>query len=187
MALHWPAAALAFLRGDLREGDAFAPKEGSFKSPTGQIDWQGKVGVVQVEAPRYQAYVGFLKHRKFDNAYWSVETLNHFAAISVVSLTKTNIAASDRVLITGVARMENTGRVANEALTKLLEPGTSPILVEPLSAKFTIHRREMDPQLKIRALDANGQPLKTKVPFKWAKTHLSFSWIPKAIYLEIYQ
>jgi len=156
-------------------------------SDTGQITWQGNVGVVKVESPRFQALIGFLSHRKFNNAFWAVETPNSFASLSVISLTKGNISLSDHLLVTGVTRMENTGQVYNATKNKLLNTGNSPILVEPLSAKFVLYRPKADPKLKIRALDANGQPVKSRVPAKWTKNSFVFSWIPSAFYLEIFK
>ncbi len=219
-----PVAALAYLRGDIKEGrvyvldkdgsplkalahkSGFQPENGKFKtdaggllkakvnektksfvSDTGQISWQGNVGVVKVESPRFQALIGFLSHRKFNNAYWAVETPNPFASLSVISLNKENISLSDHLLVTGVTRMENTGQIYNAAKTKLISPGMAPILVEPLSAKFVLYRPKADPKLKVRALDVNGQPIKTRVSAKWVKNSLVFSWIPSAFYLEIFK
>jgi len=142
---------------------------------------------VKVEAPRFQALIGFLGHRKFNNAYWAAETQNKFASLSLISLTKGNITMSDHLLITGVTRMENTGQTYNATKTKLLSLGTAPILVEPLVAKFVLYRLKADPKLKVRALDANGQPLPVKVTTKWVKNNLVFFWLPSAFYLEVYK
>ncbi len=162
-------------------------KTKSFVSDTGQITWQGNVGVVKIEAPRFQALIGFLSHRKFNNPYWAVETPNVFASLSAISLNNKAINVSDRILLTGVTRMENTGMVYNQTKTKLLNPGKAPILVEPLNAKIVLYRFQADPKLKIRALDANGQPLKTRVSAKWVKNSYVFSWVSSAFYLEIYK
>jgi hypothetical protein len=220
----WPTAALAFLRGDLKEGRFFVlksdgnlltalahrsglePAEGDFKtdpagllkakvvektksilSDTEQIHWQGNIGVAQVSSPRFQAVIGFVGQRKLASPVWQVESPNLFASISLISLTKTNLWASDHMLLTGVTRMENTGQVYNAAKTKLVAQGTAPILVEPLKAKMTLFRYQRDAKLKARALGANGQVLKIKVPIKWAKNNLVISWVPDAFYIELYK
>jgi len=162
-------------------------KTKSLYSDTSQVSWQGNVGLFQVSSPRFQAAVGFLGHRKITSPIWQVESPNFFASLSLISLTKTNLWASDHMLLTGVARMENTGQVYNAAKTKLLSPGQAPILVEPFQAKITLFRYQKDPKLKVRALDANGHPLSQKVPFKWAKNNLVLTWVPSAFYLEIYK
>ena len=222
--VQWPTAALAYLRGDIKEGKVFVigkegsalkvlahksglnPEGGKFKtdrsgelkakvnektksfvSDTGQISWQGNVGVVKVEASRFQALIGFLSHRKFNNTYWAVETPNAFASLSAISLSNKALNVSEHLLLTGVTRMENTGQTYNAAKTKLLTAGRAPILVEPLSAKIVLYRFIQDPKLRVRALDANGQPLKTKVSAKWVKNSFVFSWVPSAFYLEVYK
>jgi hypothetical protein len=220
----WPTAALAFLRGDLKEGrlfvlksdgnlltalahrSGFEPAGGDFKtdpvgllkakviektksiiSDTEQIHWQGNIGVAQVSSPRFQAVIGFVGQRKLASPVWQVESPNFFASLSLISLNKTNLWVSDHMLLTGVTRMENTGQVYNAAKTKLIAQGTAPILVEPLKAKVTLFRYQKDAKLKARALDANGQVLKIKVPIKWAKNNLVISWVPAAFYIELYK
>lgn len=226
--IQWPVAALAFLRGDIKQGRYFSleardqkpdiatalkalshcsglnennpkfktdaagvlkakiqPKLKSLVSDTSQVSWQGNVGLAQVSSPRFQGIVGFVGHRKITSPVWQVESPNFFASLSLISLTKTNLWASDHMLLTGVARVENTGQVYNAAKTKLLSAGKAPILMEPLQAKITLFRYKSDPKLEIRALDANGQPLKAKVRIKWAKNNLIFSWVSGAVYLEI--
>jgi hypothetical protein len=228
--IQWPIAALAYIRGDLKEGRLFVedsgkkttddgttemlktlahrsglangkagyrtdvsgelkakvqPKLKTLVSDSGQITWQGNVGVVKIEAPRFQALIGFLSHRKFNNTAWSVETPNPFGALSMISLTPQALSFSDHILVTGVTRAENTGMIYNQAKTKIVSLGTGPVLVEPLKAKFVLYRFKKDPKLKVRALDQNGKPLKIQVPYRWVGQNLSFSWVTPAFYLEI--
>ena len=68
-----------------------------------------------------------------------------------------------------------------------MDKGKGPILIEPLIAKIVLHRFKNDPKVKVRALDANGQVLPTKVVLKWVKNNLVTTWIPAAFYLEIYK
>jgi hypothetical protein len=228
--VQWPTAALAFLRGDIKQGRFYdlksqEPKQDikacltalahcsgvnesdpqfktdtagtlkvkvqdklkSFVSDTSQIRWQGNIGLFQLSSPRFQAVVGFLGHQKLTSPVWQVESPNFFASLSLISLTKTNLWASDHMLLTGVTRMENTGQVYNAAKTKLIFSGKGPILVEPLQAKITLFRYKAEPKLGVRALDANGQILKEKIHVKWVKNNLVFSWVPEASYVEIYK
>jgi len=75
----------------------------------------------------------------------------------------------------------------NRAKTKMLSAGGGPVLIEPLQAKIILHRFKKDPSLKVRALDAGGSPLKTRVPAKWVGNSFTLSWVPEAFYLEIYR
>ncbi|HJT24645.1 MAG TPA: hypothetical protein VJ873_08725, partial [bacterium] len=59
--------------------------------------------------------------------------------------------------------------------------------VEPLQAKIVLFRYKADSKLMVRALDANGQILKSRVRFKWAKNNLVFSWVPGAFYMEVFK
>ena len=164
-----------------------AAKNLSIVSDTAQIHWQGNVGLVQVSSPRFQALIGFVGEQKLASPVWQVESSNLFASLSLISLTKTNLWASDHMLLTGVTRMENSGQVYNAAKTKLISMGKSPILLEPLKAKITLFRYKPDPDLRARALDANGQVLPVKVPLKWARNNLVFSWVPSAFYVELFR
>ena len=163
------------------------PQLKSFVTDTGQIHWQGNVGLAQISTPRFQAVIGFLGDRKLSSPVWQVESPNYFASLSLISLTKTNLWASDHLLLTGVARMENSGEIYNAVKTKLMSPGKAPILMEPLQAKITIFRYKKDPKLKVRALDMNGRILQNKIPIKWSGNHLQVTWFPGVFYLELYK
>jgi hypothetical protein len=215
-------AALAYLRGDLKEGhlkviepgsaplpalihrSGIQPEGGHFKtdpsgilkgkvqektrslvSDTEQIRWQGNVGVFQVSSPRFQAIAGFVGQRKLNSPVWQVESQNHFASFSEISMTNSNLWTSTHILLSAATRMENTGQIYNAAKTKLIERGRAPILLEPVQAKVILFRYQKDPALKVRALGWDGQPLKTRVPMKWAKTNLVLQWPSDVYFLEV--
>jgi hypothetical protein len=159
----------------------------SFTTDNKQINWHGNMGVVQVESARFQAFIGFLGNRKWNNEAWSVETPNLFASLCAVSLIDEPISTSTHLLVSGVTRMENTGMIYNEAKTKLLDKGKSPVLVEPLTAKITLKRFRKDAKLKVRGLDANGKVIQTRIPSRWTKNNWIISWVPSISYLEIYR
>jgi len=224
----WPLAALAVLRGDLKEGKVFVlpglsqgqtldletalsaqahqsgleakgfqtdisgklkakiePKTKTFVSDTGQLTWQGNVGVVKIESPRFQALMGFLGHRKFNNPTWAMETSNLYVSFALVSLTPRAITASDHLILSSVSRCENTGMVYNEKRTKVIDPGKGPVLMEPIQAKFLLYRFKKDPRLKVQALDQEGKPMQIFIPHRWVGDNFSFSWVPGISYLEL--
>ncbi len=159
----------------------------SFISDSGQINWQGNIGLFQVDSPRFQAVAGFLSHRQLKSNIWQVESANWFGVISLISLTNQAIQTSNHLLLTGTTRMENSGMVYNADQTKVLSLGQAPVLMEPLEAKLLIAHSGKDLSLKIRALDSDRKPLKTIVPYHWAGNYLAISWVPEASYLEIYK
>jgi hypothetical protein len=83
----------------------------SFTTDDKQINWHGNIGVVQVESARFQAFIGFLGNRKWNDEAWSVETPNLFASLCVVSLIDEPLSTSTHLLVSGVTRMENTGTI----------------------------------------------------------------------------
>jgi hypothetical protein len=163
------------------------PKTKTFVSDTGQLTWQGNVGVVKIESPRFQALMGFLAHRKFNNNTWALETPNKYASFALASLTSKVIISSDHILISAVSRCENTGMVYNQKKTKVLDPGKAPVLMEPIQAKFVLYRYRKDLKLKVRALDQNGKPMKVSISTRWVGDNLVLSWKSGIFYLEIFK
>jgi hypothetical protein len=229
--LQWPLAALAYIRGDLKQGRLFVLKtqdptqlklvdqlkvvahrsgfnpgatrlktdptgevdlkvkatELTFNTDSKQITWRGNIGLVSIESARFQAVIGFLGNRKLNNLAWTVETPNFFGSICSVSLVDSPLSSSNHILVAATTRMENTGMIYNQAKTKLMDKGKAPLLVEPLNAKITLKRLRKDPQLMVRALDANGKQLSEKVPVKWSGNNLTLTWIAPAFYMEVYR
>jgi hypothetical protein len=159
----------------------------SFTTDDKQINWQGNIGVIQIVSARFQAFIGFLGNRKWNNQAWSVETPNLFVSLCAVSLIDEPLSTSTHLLVSGVTRMENSGMIYNQAKTKLFDKGKPPVLVEPLIAKITLKRFRKDAKLKVRGLDANGKVVKTKIPSRWSKNNWIISWVPSICYLEIYR
>ncbi len=226
----WPLAALAVMRGDLKEGKTYvlptltqgqtldmesalaaqAHKSGleakgiqtdisgklkakidtktkTFVSDTGQLTWQGNVGIVKIESPRFQALIGFLGHRKFNNSTWAMETPNTYASFALASLTPKAITVSDHLILSAVSHCENTGMVYNEKKTKVLDIGKEPVLMEPIQAKFVLYRYQKDPRLKVRALDQQGKPMNISVSTRWVGKNLYLSWVSGIFYLELFK
>lgn len=163
------------------------PKTKTLVSDTGQLTWQGNVGVVKVESPRFQSLIGFLAHRKFNNSTWALETSNPYASFALVSLTPKAITSSDHLILSAVARCENTGEIYNEKRTKVLDFGRYPVLMEPIRAKFVLYRYRKDSHLRVRALDQNGKPMKVSVSTRWVGNNLTFSWVPEIFYIELFK
>jgi hypothetical protein len=159
----------------------------SLTTDSKQISWRGNTGVVQIESSRFQALIGFVGNRKWNNQAWSLETPNLFAAVCAISLTEDPLSVSSHLLFSAVTRMENTGMVYNEAKTKLLDAGKAPVLKEPFSGKIILKRLRKDSKLKVRGLDANGKVMDVKVSEKWSQRNLILTWNPSVIYLEIYR
>jgi hypothetical protein len=221
----FPAAALAFRRGDFREArvEWSCPKEGGCGLPalvhrsgwrpgdvratdhpaspstlvhektrkvvseTGQVTWQGNIGVAQVNSPRFQAVMGFLSHRRLKNAVWDVESPNEYAVLSAVSLTMEGLQRSRRILLSAGARAVNSGMTYSADRRRCLSAGKGPVRLEPVRATLVLHRLKPEPGMKAAALDASGRPLKRPPRMRWLNNDVYLTWPPEAahIYLTV--
>jgi len=125
-------------------------------SNTGELLWDyADEGFVTLDTPGTQGMVGFasgLTHEMSDLAL-TVETP---FAVALVTATERggNIATSDRLLLTTMARARNTGMRYNESKTELLEVGEAPILLEPV--KLTLQLPDDRSAPVIHVLDHGG-------------------------------
>src|SRR5690606_16647157 len=77
-----------------------------------------------------------------------------FAVVIVSSLDDTQpIATSSHLLVSTAARAENSGLLYNSTRTRILDPGTAPILVEPVLGDIVFPGRHA---ATVYALDENG-------------------------------
>jgi len=154
-------------------------------SDSGQIVWQGNIGVAQVNAPRFQVVMGFVAHRRFKNAVWDVESPNEFVALSAISLTKEGIQRSKRVLLSASARAINSGMAFSPDRKRCLSLGHTPVHLEPVRATVVLHRMRPEPGLKVQALDTSGRPLKKQPRIRWLNNDVYLTWVPEAAYLLV--
>ncbi len=78
-------------------------------SDTGQLRFDRDAGVLVVDTPRSQAVIGMAGGRRVETGDVVFELDNPFAVVTVSSLTEAPIAVSERLLVTTVARAQNTG------------------------------------------------------------------------------
>ncbi len=161
------------------------PSLNSFITDSHQINWHGNIGVVEVDSPRFQSFIGFLANRTFKNSTWKVRTSNFFASVGMISLDGKPIINSDHLLISGVSRMENTKMQFNRSEDRILSNGRSPILNDALHAVFWIHHFDQNHRFYIQAFNEQGQPIHQWIYSKWIGNDFYFQWIPRAFYMEI--
>ncbi|MEX0741449.1 MAG: hypothetical protein WD079_01545, partial [Phycisphaeraceae bacterium] len=117
----------------------YDPTETEIQSDTGQLwrDWQRGIGTINT--PRTQSAYGLLgSHDPLQtaDARFAIET--PFATVSLSSLTDIPIRKSDRLLLTAVARAENTGTVYDLVGSRILDAGRAPMIAEPVVGTVTI-------------------------------------------------
>ncbi|MFP4055998.1 MAG: beta-galactosidase [Candidatus Brocadiia bacterium] len=124
----------------LVRGAAWEPKsQERYVSDTGELTLDSGRHVFTIDAPRTRAAVGFLGELGIvELGEVSVACRTPFAAVLVSSLDGRPIASSRRVLVTAVARAENTGQAFARGKTSVPERGRPPVLAEPVDARLRI-------------------------------------------------
>jgi hypothetical protein len=146
------------------------PAANPIVSDTGELAWRtagGKDGLVTVDTPRSQALVGFIPaNARVSTRHLAAELRNGFAAITLSSLDRKPIVSADRLLLTTTARTQNTGAKWNERRTMMVDWGTAPTLIEPVTGYVQL--RDLDGALAVTAqpLDGTGRPLGPEIKGK---------------------
>ncbi|MBM3498605.1 MAG: hypothetical protein FJX74_08015 [Armatimonadetes bacterium] len=126
------------------------------RSDTGELwrDWT--LGVGTIDTPRTQVAYGKLGEsatawRTQDCAF---DISTPFAVVALSSLTDEPLAASGRMLLTAVARAQNTGMAFNMARTKVTANGAAPVIAEPVVG--TVRLRTTRPALALYPIRVDG-------------------------------
>ena len=119
----------------------------------GHLYWRNKA--MYIDTPRTQGVVGTLSGGAAVRlADVRMELKTTFCSVTVASLDGQPISSSRRLLITAVARSENTATAYNPARTRLTDPGRSPILIEPVRGRIIL--RNPRRQWTLTPLDAHA-------------------------------
>jgi len=137
---------IAKVRNHYKTGPGALPKvEGPaglakrYASDTGELTLDSNSGLFTIVAPRAKAAVGFLgRLGPVDLKGVTVECETPFAAVLVTSLDAEPISSSGRVLVTAVARAENTGQAFCRNRSAIPEKGRPPVLAEPVRCRLTM-------------------------------------------------
>lgn len=131
-------------------------KDSIMHSTTGQLRWSEKgKGFFSINTPATKGFVGFTNNEMLTLGEVNLKTDNEFAVVFITSLDKKKgIDAASRILVTTIARAQNTGMKFNSDHSELLERGDAPILLEPVSLQLNIDRKSKP---KITVLDHTGR------------------------------
>ncbi|MBI4877248.1 MAG: hypothetical protein HY822_21685 [Acidobacteria bacterium] len=130
-------------------------------SDTGELAWQHgeQSGLVRVDTPRSQALIGFGKARREKTANLSAAVDNEFCAITLGSLDGKPVAEASRLLLTTGARVANTGMQWDEKRKTLLDWGTEPTVIEPVTGAIVLTGLKGAVKVSAQPLDGGGRPL----------------------------
>ena len=165
------------------------------RSITDELVWNGSDGIVTVNTPRTQAVVGFLEtgSQKLKDA--SVNSTTNFGALWVTAKDgDAPISSARHILITVVGPAKNTGMEyeltgeksrLGDAMARLSNPGTSPILLEAVVGTIEIKNTNSN-NLKAWALDIAGNRIQ-EVPLTKKPRSVLLEMEPKykTVYYEI--
>jgi hypothetical protein len=127
-----------------------------FRSDTGELVLDCKAGRFTAVAPRVRIATGFIGGKgAVQLGGVTIDCHTPFASVSVVSLDGQPIERSARLLITAVARSENTGQAYLDNHSALPEAGRPPVLAEPVACKVTLQTKQA---LAAHPLTPRGTP-----------------------------
>ena len=156
--------ALPFLHGVERVVQGRPPRtridrSAPWVSDTGELAWDARQGLVLIETPRTQAAIGQVGGVPIELRDVTFSVVTPFACLILTSLDDEPLASSRHLLLTTVARAENTGTIYDAPRTRLLNSGTSPIVMEPVvgSAALPLGARRNP---TVFTLDASGRRVK---------------------------
>ncbi len=126
-----------------------------FRSDTGELELQPKQGLFTIRTARLCAAVGDLASAgEVRLGSLVLRCRTPFAAVVVISLDGRELGRSERVLVTAVARAENTGQAYDRNHTRCPEIGRPPVIVEPVDCDLSL---STDVPLAAFALDPRGK------------------------------
>ncbi|TVS20650.1 MAG: hypothetical protein EA424_02875, partial [Planctomycetaceae bacterium] len=107
-------------------------------SDTGEVRFDRETGVLVVDSARSQAVIGMAGGRRVETRDVVFELDNPFVVVTVSSLTDAPIATSERLLVTTVARAQNTGFRATEQDGRMFigAHGHGPVMAEAVTGRL---------------------------------------------------
>ena len=113
--------------------------EDALKSDTGELSLDSRKGLFTLDTPRSKAVAGVLGQAgQIELGGVKLRSTTPFAAVMVTSLDGAPLASSRRLLVTAVARAENTSQGFANNKKAVPEPGWLPVLAEPVQGELIL-------------------------------------------------
>jgi hypothetical protein len=129
-------------------------------SDTKELAWYQTGGaVVTIDTPQMQGIVGYCSanNRKLSHIFANVAT--EFCAITLNSLDGLPLSQSTKMLLETGARVANTGMRYNDSRKSLIDWGTAPTVIEPVTGTIILVALNEAIEVKAMALDGGGRPI----------------------------
>jgi len=136
---------------------------GALTSDTGELRWRSTRGVLTIDTARSQGAVGFLGGKELALANLRIRARTRYCSVVLTTTDGAPISRAKRLLLTAVARSENTGQRWEDDRTTIPADGRgrAPVLVEPVDADVTIASDLADAAWTLHLLDPAGRPKKS--------------------------
>lgn len=164
------------------EARAEATRNGWVVSPGNQVRHNPEAGLLLVDTDRSKAVAGFAAEAgELQTGSLKVKLSNTYAVLLLTSLDDKVLEESGRALLVAGGNAVNTGMVKRWGGGAIHDPGTSPVLVEPVLGKVSL---ACNGPRKVYALDNHGRR-GAEVPstysdgalrFELAAGHQSLAW-----------
>jgi len=127
----------------------------TYDSLTGEIRWDLEQGLLTINTPRTQGFVGFTKGQPVTLADVTISIKNDFGVVLVSSLEDKPIAQAKRLLVSTSARAQWSGMEFDEERGVITRSGTPPFLMEPVTGTVMIRHEPA----RVYCLSSSGRRL----------------------------
>lgn len=125
-----------------------------YVSLTNEMSMDSENRIFKLNTPKSQAAAGYISNREIELEDIVINSDLEYSVIALSSVTDEPIYKSDRLLLTTSARARKTGLKLSKDGTKVVDGGSAPTLVEPVTGKFKL---KTDADVEIWALTPQGQ------------------------------
>ena len=137
-------------------------EESPLVTDTGEIVWEYTPpdnALVSVKTNNSQALIGFVKNNPKILANMSAVVDNEFCSIVLTSLDGQPIARAENLLLVAASRSANTGQKWEEDRRFIVEWGTAPTVIEPVSGMIKLRNLEGAQAVEAQPMDGGGKAL----------------------------
>ncbi|MGN0178015.1 MAG: hypothetical protein ACI4DY_01040 [Monoglobaceae bacterium] len=133
---------------------ALRTKAGNMEKQSKEIDWNYKDGIFKLDTEYTNGATGAVSSQKIELSAADFDIQNEFATVTLSSVTDEPLESSERMLLSTVARAENTGMTYSDDAQYITKKGTAPVLVEPVCGTVNL---KTDRDIHVFALDSSGR------------------------------
>jgi hypothetical protein len=132
------------------------------RSSTGELRWDYRHGLMQLDAPQAQGVTGFLKQAGPQNlSVLQLKSPLDYGTVLLVALDGLPLATSKQMLLQVMSEEQNFGwKTTGSPQKTIAAVGSAPIVVRNLAGQVTINRPDAR-SLTVTALDFHGYPRQT--------------------------